>query len=1208
MSASRRIRALRTIAVALCLLLGARAGFNQERAAGKRPEAAFQEAWYREMAEGRLEEALEAYRGLHAGAEHPRDLRARALLRSGICLGKLRRADESRRALEQVLAEFADVADVAQAARREIEGETEADASFRLKVESLISRLHEAGLEQRVETSRGSRLEKNAIVSSLEKVGAGAVPFLFAALVASLEAPERRELAKELLLKQTSRTVSPLMVGPPRVGGAPRAERTARTHFSEAAEATLRRLAASADPAVRAPAIEILGRTRVNEFLDLHLAALADPDAGVRRSALWALVTAEGGVTGRDPAPIFGLLDAADPPTAESAVHALARWTGDEDRAALFPDGERGARRIEALASVIRSPGLEAAARAKALEILGRSGRPEARPIAIEALASRDEEVLHAAVAALIVAGDRADAGELIEVLVRTGAETPYAVKVREVVWQTLKDKWASPAVTKALVERLPRLRPTYAFDVINSFDWLERRDLAVEALRHFEALDAGSRRRLISGVITLAGKEGSFPDGLRVVRLGLADPAVEVRRDAAQAAGALGDPALAPDLLAALADPVLAVRYNALTQLESFAGPGAVPALIPLLGESDEGLVQLAARVLNRIVDRSALERVLPLLAESADVPRPLDGAYRVVERLATAEDAPRLGAALEGMRSEVRVPVITLLGRLGGEAAIAPLRHEARQADASVRAAAIAALVAIRDPRSVPDAVAALDDRSSEVRRVAAEGLARFDAKLVLEQGDALEKLRGCLDDRDWSTRRTAVLAITHLRDARSVPVLIEALLEGDAKPVPSGLPAPSPAFTTARTRRPRPGGPPRRVAITAAAATSIAIEAARALLDFGDRRVVAPMLEALVAPPQDNPWLDEKLPLELLSRFAAKEDAAAIAAALGRVSATARTRLLDLLGGLGGADAVPEIVRHLHDEAVEVRSACIGALTRIGGDAALEGVQSALADSASSVRTDAVAALGAFRGPRSFRLLLDAFRAENDAEVLRAMVEALEAGADAEAIPALLESVRAHGHQIPRGKDRHGYLALWSLIHYPEAAAIDALASVFEGDYVTAAKQDALHVLARLQSARARELILSRVDGAERELRREAIAVLGALLDPAVLPKLVGLLKDPDDGVREAARKSIDEIRYFIAQQDFARGGAGGGAGPLGELVGMLASGDAGVRLAAVKSLARLRSREALPALVRLRKDPDAAVRAAVEEAMDAAAAER
>ena len=146
---------IRALSFTALLVLSAVPAAGQEKREETPPQARFQEAWYHEMAEGRFEDALEVYRGLAARVELPKAQRARALFRAGVCLRKLQRKDESLRTFKRAIEEFPEIQKVVRAAEREIKGETEADAAFRLKVESLIERLGEKKATQSVYTSRG---------------------------------------------------------------------------------------------------------------------------------------------------------------------------------------------------------------------------------------------------------------------------------------------------------------------------------------------------------------------------------------------------------------------------------------------------------------------------------------------------------------------------------------------------------------------------------------------------------------------------------------------------------------------------------------------------------------------------------------------------------------------------------------------------------------------------------------------------------------------------------------------------------------------------------------------------------------------------------------------------------------------------------------------------------------------------------------------
>ena len=156
----------RTLLFSLALLFAA----DMPRALAQEtptPEARFQEAWYREVAEARFEEALSIYHELANDDQLPKKLRARALYRVGQCQTKLGDEAAGKRTLARVLKEFPDENDVAAEIRAQLAGETEEAFRFRSKVESLTSLLGE----------KDEKVRQTAI-DELSKIGPRTTPMV----------------------------------------------------------------------------------------------------------------------------------------------------------------------------------------------------------------------------------------------------------------------------------------------------------------------------------------------------------------------------------------------------------------------------------------------------------------------------------------------------------------------------------------------------------------------------------------------------------------------------------------------------------------------------------------------------------------------------------------------------------------------------------------------------------------------------------------------------------------------------------------------------------------------------------------------------------------------------------------------------------------------------------------------------------------------
>jgi Tol biopolymer transport system component len=102
--------------VVITLCLGVLLGTPQKSDQG---EVLLQKAIHKETVEGKLEEAIQIYKEVYTTSKNNRGLAARALVQMGQCYEKLGNA-EARKAYEQVIKDFADQEEQAQAARTKL--------------------------------------------------------------------------------------------------------------------------------------------------------------------------------------------------------------------------------------------------------------------------------------------------------------------------------------------------------------------------------------------------------------------------------------------------------------------------------------------------------------------------------------------------------------------------------------------------------------------------------------------------------------------------------------------------------------------------------------------------------------------------------------------------------------------------------------------------------------------------------------------------------------------------------------------------------------------------------------------------------------------------------------------------------------------------------------------------------------------------------
>jgi cyclophilin family peptidyl-prolyl cis-trans isomerase/HEAT repeat protein len=217
------------------------------------------------------------------------------------------------------------------------------------------------------------------------------------------------------------------------------------------------------------------------------------------------------------------------------------------------------------------------------------------------------------------------------------------------------------------------------------------------------------------------------------------------VRRQAALAAGRIGDPAAVDLLVPALADTSMPVRAAAAFALGLLKEPRAVSPLLATVS------------------GRSADQQDLPQLE-----------AVTALAKIGGESGAQAIAVILEGASPAGDVapaPARALLEawRLGPRAPVATLIRFAEASDGTVRRMAVYSLTRLRTVQGVPALVNALQDGEAAVREAAARGItaalvdsARADRRVIAA------RLRALLGDPNPHVRINALRAVAGLRDS--------------------------------------------------------------------------------------------------------------------------------------------------------------------------------------------------------------------------------------------------------------------------------------------------------------------------------------------------------------------------------------------------------------------------------------------------------
>ncbi|MEX2157275.1 MAG: HEAT repeat domain-containing protein [Gemmatimonadales bacterium] len=235
------------------------------------------------------------------------------------------------------------------------------------------------------------------------------------------------------------------------------------------------------------------------------------------------------------------------------------------------------------------------------------------------------------------------------------------------------------------------------------------------------------------------------------VLREALANPNPAVRRQAALAAGRIGDAAALDLLIPALNDTTVEVRTAAAFGLGLLKDARAVPALL-----------QVVRAIAPAGQDAAQLEAVTAI----AKIGGP-DGSRALGEIIATgspgAPTPPVVAAAL------------LEAWRLGARAPVAQLIAFTDDPDAGTRWRALYSIARLRAAPGAARLVRALADPDVLVRAVAARGVSKalLDSAKLDARG-AIDGLRPLLEDRNAQVRINALRALASFRDSTLAPAV--------------------------------------------------------------------------------------------------------------------------------------------------------------------------------------------------------------------------------------------------------------------------------------------------------------------------------------------------------------------------------------------------------------------------------------------------
>jgi HEAT repeat protein len=632
---------------------------------------------------------------------------------------------------------------------------------------------------------------------------------------------------------------------------------------------------------------------------------------------------------------------------------------------------------------------------------------------------------------------------------------------------------------------------------------------------------------------------------GIKLASIALADPDVDVRLRAAQAAISLhvpkagdavmpwlteGDPRLrlaACEVIRAaptdrsvialgrvLGDPDAHVRFAAAAAM---GASGMAEAVSPLLGHLDDQSPEVrseVARALGRIGDAHA---VVPLVGKVQDSVSDVRRAVaHALGELGDPRAANALMLALQDASQEVRTEAVTALGRLKSDEAtlsIATLLDPAQEGENP--------FAGYYQPGRRPDA----NGGQSEVRSAALRALGRIGSE------QAVKVLLGALAKEDASASRSTVRDALVTAGKPAVPQLVTVLSGSPNTASATGAALVLGALgakegAAAIERAMQRGVLPTRAGLHALADIGAnsslptvlerlddadpavrkdAIRAAASLLEPGkiDGRPVDPAAASL----KDSATpLDEKIALtQLLGKTGAPRAQAILLPLASAKSTPLRIAALDALGMLGvpSADVDKALLSALRDDAADVRFSAAMALGRVGRSEIGGDLLERLTHLAEQDR----GAIG---------IALAGVMARSTDDALAAHVAKEVAIAPDSARDALIEG-------LGRMKGEAAGRALEGLVAREASPSADDRRKVAEAFAGHAENVTALRRLA---------------EDADPSVRASAVWSLGASKDKSVAELLAGKISDPDVAVAGNAAASLGRLAAGLSDPTLAQ----------------------------------------------------------------------
>lgn len=289
-----------------------------------------------------------------------------------------------------------------------------------------------------------------------------------------------------------------------------------------------------------------------------------------------------------------------------------------------------------------------------------------------------------------------------------------------------------------------------------------------------------------------------------------------------------------------------------------------------------------------------------------------------------------------------------------------------------------------------------------------------------------------------------------------------------------------------------------------------------AAHALGEIEDPTAIPALGEALARDP------DPEVRLMATWALGEIEDPRAIqplGAALRDRDYRIRLAAIHALGEIEDPRAIDVVAPALHDTSAEIRQRAAWALGEIEDRRAVQPLAQALRrDANATVRRTAAWALGEIEDPSAVDALGEALD-DQELEVRRAVIQALGEIEDARAVPALARALRDDDVEIRRR-------AAWALGEIESRDAVEPLTAAAQ-DADAGVRERVVWALGEIEDPRAAAALAAALSDASLNVRRRAAWALGEITLTSAPEALIRALQDQDLQVRRAAAHALGDI---------------------------------------------------------------------------------